>query len=336
LKSDLSLLTFLSKQIYEFKFKIGPPQYIYNQKDIMIHQKQSNLGRTILFTAFALTAFAANSVLNRLALGGNTIDASSYIGIRLVSGAAVLWLLNGLSKRSFRLAPKPYFEHFRPRLMPAFFLFAYGIAFSFAYRSLSSGMGAFILFGTVQTTMLTIAVLKGERPHISEWLGLVVAFSGLVYLVFPGLAAPDPLGAVLMLVAGIAWGFYTLSGRGVKDPLETTSLNFLCAVPMVLVINLFTMRQAHISTEGVVFACISGAVTSGMGYAIWFTALKGLSTTQAALFQLLVPIIAAWGGVVFLSENITSRLVWAGVLIITGVVLALLKFGFSADKSATN
>lgn len=290
----------------------------------MSQPQPSYTGRTILFTAFALIAFAANSVFNRLALGSNAIDASSYVGIRLVSGAATLWLLNILSKGAFNFGDKPFLDNLKPSFLSAFYLFAYGIAFSFAYRSLNSGMGAFILFGTVQTTMLSMAVLKGERPHISEWFGLVVALGGLVYLVFPGLSAPDPLGAVLMLIAGIAWAFYTLRGRGVKDPLETTALNFICSVPMVLAVNLFMMQQIHFSTEGVVYALISGAVTSGMGYAIWYTALRGLTTTQAALLQLLVPILAALGGVIFLSENITMRLVSAGAMIIAGVLLALM------------
>ena len=290
----------------------------------MSQPQPSYTGRTVLFTAFALIAFAANSVFNRLALGSNAIDASSYVGIRLVSGAATLWLLNILSKGAFNFGDKPFLDNLKPSFLSAFYLFAYGIAFSFAYRSLNSGMGAFILFGTVQTTMLSMAVLKGERPHISEWFGLVVALGGLVYLVFPGLSAPDPLGAVLMLIAGIAWAFYTLRGRGVKDPLETTALNFICSVPMVLAVNLFMMQQIHFSTEGVVYALISGAVTSGMGYAIWYTALRGLTTTQAALLQLLVPILAALGGVIFLSENMTMRLVSAGAMIIAGVLLALM------------
>jgi drug/metabolite transporter (DMT)-like permease len=284
----------------------------------------TNTVKTILFTTFALMAFAANSVLNRMALGGNTIDAASYIGIRLVSGAIVLWILNSLSKRNFNTLKTPVFDSLKPRYLPAFYLFAYGVAFSMAYRSLNSGMGAFILFGTVQTTMLSMAVLKGERPHWAEWLGLLIALGGLGYLVFPGLSAPDPLGAVLMVVAGIAWAFYTLSGRGVKDPLETTALNFICSVPMVLVVNLLTFQKMHISTEGVFYAFVSGALTSGVGYSVWFTALRGLTTTQAALMQLFVPIIAALGGILFLSETLTTRLIGAGLLIIGGVALALL------------
>ncbi len=275
--------------------------------------------RIPLFTIFALIAFAANSVLNRLALGGNTIDASSYIGIRLVSGALILWLINGFSKQNFSLI-------LRGSPVSAFFLFLYGITFSFAYRSLTSGTGAFILFGTVQTTMLTVLLLRGERPHLSEWLGLVIAAAGLTYLVFPGLSAPDPFGAVLMMTAGIAWGFYTLRGKGVEDPLATTAQNFMFSVPMVLLFNLFnllTASKAHFSTEGVVYAVASGAIASGVGYVIWYAALKGLTTTQAALLQLSVPVLAALGGVFFLAETITIRLIIAGILIICGVVTAI-------------
>jgi drug/metabolite transporter (DMT)-like permease len=184
----------------------------------MNEPKELNKGRIFIYTSFALIAFAANSVLNRLALGGNTIDAGSYIGIRLASGALTLLLLNGIDKRSFTFLRSAYSDLFVKNILPAFYLFTYGVAFSFAYRSLSSGTGAFILFGTVQTTMLSMALLKGERPFISEWMGLMIAISGLVYLVFPGLSAPDPLGAFLMIIAGVAWGFYTLKGRGVKTP----------------------------------------------------------------------------------------------------------------------
>ena len=290
----------------------------------MNETKGLNKWRIFIYTSFALIAFAANSVLNRLALGGNMIDAGSYIGIRLASGALTLLLFNGIDKRSFTFLRSAYSDLFAKNILPAFYLFTYGVAFSFAYRSLSSGTGAFILFGTVQTTMLSMALLKGERPFISEWMGLIIAISGLVYLVFPGLAAPDPLGAFLMIIAGVAWGFYTLKGRGVRDPLESTALNFIVSVPMVLAVNVFTFSNAHFSTEGVIYAFISGAITSGVGYAIWYAALKGLTTTQAAFLQLFVPVIAALGGILFLSENITSRLIGAGLLIIGGVVLALI------------
>jgi drug/metabolite transporter (DMT)-like permease len=209
-------------------------------------------------------------------------------------------------------------------LHAAFYLFLYGITFSFAYISLSAGTGAFILFGTVQITLLTTLLLRGERPHKAEWAGLIIALSGLLYLVFPGLSAPNPVGALLMITAGIAWGFYTLKGKGVQDPLETTARNFILSVPMVIVVNLFTYSKSYISTEGVLYALLSGSIASGIGYVIWYAALKGLTTTQAALLQLTVPIIAALGGVVLLKESITMRLIVAGMLILGGVVLALI------------
>ena len=284
---------------------------------LVFTMRTHSIWRISLLTAFALVAFASNSVLNRLALGGNTIDAGSYIGIRIASGAFMLWLLNGYLKHNFKLKLTHNF-------IPAFYLVLYGVAFSFAYISLSSGTGAFILFGTVQATMLSTALVNGEKPFWVEWVGLFVALGGLIYLVFPGMSAPDPLGAVLMVIAGVAWGLYSLKGRGVKDPLEATAQNFMLAVPMVFVVNLFAFSTSHLSSEGVLYACLSGALTSGVGYAVWYAALKGLTNMQAALLQLCVPIIAAFGGVIFLSEQITTRLIYAGLFIIGGVVVALL------------
>jgi len=273
--------------------------------------------KIIFLTFFALLCFAANSVLNRLALGNDTIDAGSYIGVRLLSGAVTLWGINAISKRDFRIQLKG-------NPLSAFYLFLYGVAFSFAYRSLSAGTGAFILFGIVQTTMLTVGPLKGERPSVWEWMGLLIAITGLGYLVFPGLSAPDPFGAFLMLTAGVAWGFYTLRGKGTQDPLATTALNFILAVPMVLMVNLFTLSAAHLSAVGIMYALMSGAVASGVGYVVWYAALKYLSTTQAALVQLSVPVIAAFGGVVFMDEAVTLRLLVAGGMIIGGVLLAMI------------
>jgi drug/metabolite transporter (DMT)-like permease len=269
-----------------------------------------------IFTAFALIAFAANSVLNRLALGGNMIDAGSYITLRLVSGAVTLWLINAASKRNIGWI-------LRGSPLSAFYLFLYGVCFSFAYRSLTSGTGAFILFGTVQTTMLMVGLSRGEKPHILEWLSLIIALSGLVYIVFPGLSAPDPLGAFLMVTAGVAWAFYTLRGKGVKDPLETTATNFIFSVPMIFCIYFLNFSKTHVNTEGVTYAVASGALASGVGYVIWYAALRGLTTTQAALLQLSVPVIAAFGGIIFLSETLTNRLIIGGILIIGGVTLAL-------------
>lgn len=274
-----------------------------------------------LFTTVALIAFAANSVLNRLALGGNMIDAGSYITLRLVSGAVTLWLINAVSKRNVGWTRGLQVSN---SLLSAFYLFLYGVCFSFAYRNLTSGTGAFILFGTVQTTMLTVGLSRGEKPHISEWISLVIALSGLGYIVFPGLAAPDPLSALLMVTAGIAWAFYTLRGKGVRDPLEATATNFIFSVPMILCVYFLNYAKTHVNTEGVAYAVVSGALASGVGYVIWYAALRGLTTTQAALLQLSVPVIAAFGGIVFLSETLTTRLIIGGILIIGGVSLGLL------------
>jgi drug/metabolite transporter (DMT)-like permease len=277
--------------------------------------------QTPLFTAFSLIAFAANSVLNRLALGGNMIDAGSYITIRLVSGAVTLWVINAISKRNVGWLQS---LHLWGSSLSAFYLFLYGVCFSFAYRSLTSGMGAFILFGTVQTTMLTMVLRRGEKPHVTEWVSLFIALIGLIYIVLPGLSAPDPLGALLMTIAGMSWAFYTLRGKGVKDPLEKTASNFIFSIPMILCVYFLNFAKTHVNTEGVAYAVVSGALASGVGYVIWYAALRGLTTTQAALLQLSVPVIAAFGGIVFLSETLTTRLIIGGILIIGGVSLGLL------------
>lgn len=271
--------------------------------------------RTIACTVFALTAFAANSLLCRQALRPNAIDAASFSAIRLVSGAATLSILVALARRrSFRLGGT---------WGSAAMLFLYAVPFSFAYVSLGAGTGALILFGAVQGTMLLAALASGEWPHLLQWTGLVLALSGLVYLVFPGLTAPAPAGSVLMAAAGIAWGVYSLRGRGAADPLGETAGNFTRALPLVLVVGLLEARQLHATPTGALLAIVSGALASGVGYVAWYAALTGLSATRAASVQLAVPLLAAAGGVAFLSERITLRLAVAAVLILGGVALAL-------------
>lgn len=211
----------------------------------------------------------------------------------------------------------------RENFVSAVFLFLYAIAFSFAYISLSAGTGALILFGSVQATMILCALRSGERPHLLEWVGLLFAIFGLVYLVFPGLSAPSPFRSALMCAAGISWGFYTLRGRGATNPLINTTNNFLFSLPLAFVVSLFMLNNIHISAKGAFLAVLSGAFASGIGYVIWYAALKGLTATRAATVQLTVPIIAAIGGVIFLSEKITMHLVFAAVLILGGVGLAL-------------
>jgi drug/metabolite transporter (DMT)-like permease len=277
--------------------------------------KQATL-QTLLFTVLAMIAFASNSLLNRLALGQNTSDASSYTTVRLASGAVMLFLLASLQRKKGR-------PILRGSWLSAGFLFLYAVSFSFAYLSLSTGTGALILFGSVQVTMIVVALRSGERPHVMEWIGLILALGGLVYLVFPGLTAPSPLGSGLMAVAGIAWGFYTIRGRGSQNPLADTAGNFVFALPMILLVFVISLKSVHISAGGVLYAVLSGALASGVGYAIWYAALRGLTTTRAATVQLSVPVIAAWSGVVFLAESVSTRLFVAGLLILGGITLAL-------------
>jgi len=263
-----------------------------------------------------MIAFASNSLLNRLALGQNAIDPTSYTTVRLVSGATMLFIIAGPQRKNKE-------PTLRGSWISAAFLFLYAITFSFAYLSLSTGTGALILFGSVQVTMIVVALRSGERPRTMEWIGLALALGGLVYLVFPGLTAPSPLGSGLMTIAGISWGFYTLRGRGSQNPLGDTAGNFVYALPMVLVVLSFSLKNVSISTYGILYATVSGALASGVGYAIWYAALRGLTTTRAATVQLSVPVIAAWSGVVFLAENVSIRLFAAGVLILGGIALAL-------------
>jgi drug/metabolite transporter (DMT)-like permease len=271
--------------------------------------------RTIACTLFALVAFAANSVLCRLALGRAAIDAASFSTMRLGSGAIALVLISLALKRGpFQVGGGWH---------SAAMLFLYAVPFSFAYLSLSAGTGALILFGSVQATMIVSAVIAGERPHPWQWLGLVVALGGLVGLVLPGLTAPPLVGSVLMATAGIAWGVYSLRGRGSKDPLGDTTGNFIRSLPFVLVVSLVAVPNFHVTAGGVLLAVGSGALASALGYVVWYAALRGLTATRAAAVQLSVPVLAAAGGIVFLAEKISLRLGVCALLIVGGVGLAL-------------
>lgn len=202
-------------------------------------------------------------------------------------------------------------------------LFLYAISFSLAYLSLSVGTGALLLFGSVQMTMIVASLRSGDWPHPVEWAGIALAFWGLVYLVLPGLEAPSILGSALMVVAGVAWGVYSLRGRGSGSPLGDTTGNFIRAVPLILLILLPSRNGVQLSRTGILLALLSGALASGLGYVIWYAALAGLTATRAAIVQLTVPILAAWGGVVVLAEEISLRLILAGVLILGGITLAI-------------
>jgi drug/metabolite transporter (DMT)-like permease len=272
--------------------------------------------RTVMLTAFALIAFAANSVICRMALGSAEIDPASFSTIRLASGALALLVIVRMTRKDSPIRHPGSW-------MSAAMLFLYAVSFSFAYVSLSVGTGALIAFGAVQTTMIGTGLFQGERPHMLTWVGLMAALSGLVYLVLPGLESPPPVGTALMMTAGVAWGVYSLRGFNVRLPIAVTGDNFLRSLPFALGVSLLMLSNLDVTTKGLFWAVISGALFSGIGYVIWYAALQNLSTTRAATVQLFVPIIAAFGGVLFLSEQITLRLILAAILIIGGIGLTL-------------
>lgn len=279
--------------------------------------------KVFLLTTFALTAFAFNSILCRLALGTGSIDAASFTLVRIVSGAAALLLILRLSSAKKR-EDEDRDAALRHPWVPAFFLFAYAICFSFAYLELTTATGALILFGTVQATMIVAAIRAGERPGPAEWTGLALALGGLVYLVLPGLESPPLRGSLLMALAGVAWGFYTLRGRGSASPLADTTHNFLRAAPLTLAACLPFLFRAEINAAGAFYAVVSGAVASGIGYAVWYAALRHHTATSAAVVQLSVPVIAAAGGLALMAETLSLRLVLAGALVLGGIALAVL------------
>lgn len=271
--------------------------------------------RIVSLTALAMVAFAANSVLNRLALAPELLDAASFSTIRVGSGALTLWLILAIRGGSGETRVIDL------RMPVALFIYIAG--FSFAYLSLGAGTGALILFGTVQLTMFAVALYQGERFPILGWAGLAAALGGLAYLVSPGVEAPDLFGAVLMIGAGIGWGVYSLLGRGARDPLAATAWNFLLCCPLVLIVSLLFLSEMSGTWAGVALAVASGAIASGLGYVIWYAVLPSLTAGRAASVQLSVPAIAALGGVVFLSEPLSLRLIIASVITLGGVALVL-------------
>jgi drug/metabolite transporter (DMT)-like permease len=271
--------------------------------------------RTLLLTSLAMVAFAANSLLCRLALQQPIIDPASFGAVRLISGALALALIVRLKSGGSAAA--------LPDWVAAAMLFAYVALFSFAYLSLSAGTGALILFGAVQLTMFGAGLRAGERFPALALCGVALAVSGLVYLVSPGLTAPPLSGALLMAGAGVAWGVYSLRGRRAGAPLAATAGNFLRATPFALALSLLLATRAHADASGVALAVVSGALTSGIGYVIWYAALTGLSSMQAATVQLSVPPIAAFGGALFLAEPLTLRLALASTAILGGIALVL-------------
>jgi drug/metabolite transporter (DMT)-like permease len=265
-------------------------------------------------TVLALLAFAGNSLLCRIALRDTAIDPASFTGLRLASGALALWLI-------LRLRRQPLAG--QGSWASALALFGYAAAFSFAYLQLDAGTGALILFGAVQACMIGVGLWRGERFRSGQWLGLGLAMLGLLGLLLPGASAPAPGAALLMLLAGLAWGVYSLRGVGGADPVAVTAGNFLRAVPLALGLSLLYMPQAKLDAAGAIYAVVSGALASGLGYVLWYAALASLRALTAASLQLAVPAIAALGGVLLLGEDASLRLLLAAVAILGGIGLVI-------------
>jgi drug/metabolite transporter (DMT)-like permease len=312
--------------------------------------------RVFTLTLLAMIAFASNSLLCRAALKETGIDAASFTLIRILSGALALWLIiqiqrllkvdrtaSALVERrqavvkfpSPQSSPTgrggPFSSREKVGMRAAgnwisgLALFAYAAAFSFAYNTLSAGTGALLLFGAVQATMILWGFRKGERLRAIQVIGLLIAVIGLVVLVFPGLSAPALIGSMLMLGAGVAWGVYSLRGKSVRDVTGSTAGNFLRAVPFAALITVLMLPKMHLDSLGITYAVISGAITSGLGYVIWYAALAGLKAASAATVQLSVPVLAATGGILLLGEPITLRYVIASIAVLGGIFLVVIE-----------
>jgi len=263
-----------------------------------------------------MIAFASNSLLCRAALKQTSIDAATFTFVRIFSGAAALWLIIKIRRTAWKDAGNWF---------SAAALFVYAAAFSFAYISLSAGTGALLLFGAVQATMILWGFRKGERLRAIQLIGLVVAVSGLVVLLLPGLSAPSLSSSILMLGAGVAWGIYSLRGKGEKNPASATAGNFLRAVPLAVAVSIIMLPWARLDRTGIDYAVISGAITSGLGYVIWYSALPGLKAAGAATVQLSVPVLASTGGILLLGEPITFRYFVASIAVLGGIALVLIE-----------
>jgi drug/metabolite transporter (DMT)-like permease len=272
--------------------------------------------RIFILTLLAMIAFASNSLLCRLALKQTGIDAASFTFIRIFSGAVALWLIMKMRRATWKEEGS---------WSSALALFIYAAAFSFAYLDLSAGTGALLLFGAVQATMILWGFRKGERLDAIQLVGLIFAVTGLVVLVFPGLSAPPLVRSILMVAAGVAWGVYSIRGKAGRDAIAATAGNFLRAVPFAAVVSIILLSRARLDHAGIFYAVVSGAITSGLGYVIWYSALPGLKAASAATVQLSVPVLAATGGILLLGEPITLRYVLASVAVLGGIFLVIIE-----------
>lgn len=284
---------------------------------------QSNYS-TLILTTIALLAFAGNSVLCRLALGEETIDAGSFTLLRIVSGATVLFLIVAVRNRRKNIK-------LRVNWIASVALFLYALSFSYAYLSLDTGTGALILFGAVQLTLIGVSWKSGRRLTLVEYSGVSLSFVGLAYLVLPTLSSPSAYGASLMAISGAAWAGYTVVGRGSRSPLNDTATNFITASIFIILWILIDTGERHYSLMGIAYAVMSGGLASGIGYAIWYQALAGLTTLRAGVVQLLVPIIASAGGVLFSHEVLSGRLVVASLLVLGGLLIVFLQGSVSGE-----
>jgi len=275
----------------------------------------SNL-RIFILTLITMVAFAGNSLLCRFALKNTGIDPASFTSIRILSGAIALWLLLRIRNGS---------SHIAGSWRSAFALFVYAATFSFAYVTLEAGIGALLLFSAVQVTMIGYGLWSGEKLSIKQTLGFILSLGGLVWLMLPGVSAPPIFGSALMICAGVGWGVYSLRGRREGDPASMTAGNFLRAVIPAFILSAIFIQSMKVDEMGIIYAVLSGAIASGAGYFIWYMALKGLKATIASVVQLSVPVIAAGGGIIFLNELITMRLVVSSVAILGGIAIVVLE-----------
>lgn len=263
-----------------------------------------------ILIVLSLLCFAGNSIICRMALRSGSIDPGTFTSIRLLSGAIVLALIVVL-RNGFKLNSGKW--------SAALALFIYAAGFSWAYVDLSAATGALLLFGSVQISMIVAGQIRGEKMRPLGWIGFSVALIGLIILFLPGLSQPPLLNALLMIAAGIAWGIYTIKGKQSTTPILTTSGNFLKTIPFALGLSLLTYSKISFTGYGVFLACFSGAVTSGLGYAIWYSVLPGLSVTLASVLQLSVPILGALGGVILLNEEPSARLLVCTLFVLSGI-----------------
>ena len=275
-------------------------------------------------TAITMVAFAGNSLLCRLALDKAELDPSSFTSIRILSGALVLWFIVIFSKSSSsKVTTEDIKQSLTGAWISAFSLFTYAACFSYAYVNLTTAMGALLLFSAVQATMIGHAIWSGDKLRSQQILGLFLALTGLTYLLWPGLSAPPIKDSIIMIISGIAWGVYSLKGRGTDDPSSVTTINFIKAVPFAVILSLATLSNINLSQTGIWAAIASGAITSALGYTLWYRVLPSLKSTTAATVQLSVPVIAAFAGVIFLNEAATLHMVLASVAIIGGIALVI-------------